>query len=347
MLFLSHQLLGQELKPDLDIRIEIEKLIRFDTDISFKKTPGFIVTIIDDSDTYFIPFGNKQKKVIEPITENDVFEIGSVTKVFTAALMYQLITEFNLSAQATVNSFLDESWQNPRLMNLTIEDLIHHKSGFSRLPAFFGKKEKDLQSPYSNYTKLDLLKYFRDFIPEGEPKFEYSHTNYAILELIIEKIKGEPFNDAMQVGIFNPMMMENSFFDFKELSELSPGYDRSGKMAKPWQFASFAGSEGAKSTSIDLAHFVKNHCFTAYQNKLNSAGFNEMLGLDHGWHLIHMNHFNIYTHTGKTSGHNAFIAFIKETKTAVIILANSAVGTEDLGLQILRMINHNWKRVKV
>lgn len=347
ILFQAFCLLSQDIAPDTEIKIEIEKLIRFDSDISFKKTPGFMVSIIDHPNTYYIPFGYKQKKTKDIISEHDIFELGSVTKVFTAALFYKWIDAKLITGQEKVNSFLEERNQNPRLDHLTIHDLLHHYSGFSKWPSFFGKKEKDIQSPYSYYQKADLLKYYQDFIPDSVQIFEYSHTNYALLEIIAEKISGLPFNDVMQNQIFEPVGMENTFIDFPETEKLSPGYDRSGKATQSWRFASFKGSEALKSTAADLVKFIQEFHFKNDQNVSRLPGFNTHLQIDRGWHLVDMGDFDIYTHTGKTSGHNVFVAFIKETKTAVIILANSSIGTEDLGFQILRMINHNWKRIKV
>lgn len=347
ILFKSFWLQSQGMTPEEEIKIEIEKLIRFDSEISFKKTPGFIVSIIDNEDTYFIPFGTKQKKTKDVLSQHDIFELGSVTKVFTAALFYKWMDANLISPEDKINSFLDDEYQNPRLQDLTISDLLYHRTGFTKLPSFFGKKEKDLQSPYSYYQKSDLLKYYRDFIPDKDRAFQYSHTNYAMLEIIAEKISGLTFNDVMNSQIFEPIGVQNTFIDFPETQKLSPGYDRSGKLTKSWRFASFKGSEALKSNSADLVKFIKEIYFKNDQKAYSLPGFNANLSVNRGWHLVNMGDFEIYTHTGKTSGHNAFVAFIKETKTAVIILANSSIGTEDLGFQILRMINHNWKRIKV
>jgi CubicO group peptidase (beta-lactamase class C family) len=347
ILFQAFCLLSQDVAPDTEIKIEIEKIIRFDSDISFKKTPGFIVSIIDNDNTYHIPFGYKQKKTKDILSEADIFELGSVTKVCTAALFYKWIDADLITGQENVNSFLEEPWQNPRLDHLTIDDLLHHVSGFSKLPSFFGKKQKDVESPYSYYQKDDLLNYYRDFIPDSVKLFQYSHTNYALLEIIAEKISGLPFNDVMQNQIFEPAGMQNTFIDFPETEKLSPGYDRSGKATQSWRFASFKGSEALKSTAADLVKFIQDFHFKMDHKVNRLPGLNAHLQIDRGWHLVNMGAFDIYTHTGQTSGHNVFVAFIKETKTAVIILANSSIGTEDLGFQILRMINHNWKRIKV
>jgi hypothetical protein len=59
--------------------------------------------------------------------------------------------------------------------------------------------------------------------------------------------------------------------------------------------------------------------------------------------MLHIKDKKIGIHTGRTSGHSCFMGMVKETNTAVVIFSNSWMGTGDLGLQILRMINQNWK----
>ncbi|MBK8627155.1 MAG: beta-lactamase family protein [Saprospiraceae bacterium] len=332
-----------------DLHTEIDKIIRFDTEIDYKKTPGFIISVIDNDKSYCYSFGSKIRSEKENILADDIYELGSVSKVLTSWLIKILTQENIIHLEDKVNNYLPDEWKNPRLASLTIYDLVQHHSGLPRRPAYFGKKEKDGRNPYSNYTQIDVLKYYRDFIPK-EKKFEYSHTNYAILELIIERATGKSFQDVMDEKVFKPLTMNHTFIDFPEQKEnlINPGYDRSKKLVNPWTFQSFKASEGVKSSSNDLIKLVKTILNDAEMSMATSTdGFNKKLGVTMGWHSIHIDDFDILTHTGKTTGHSAFISMVRETKTAVIILANSSVGTEDLGLQILRMINYNWKRSKV
>ncbi len=340
-----------------DLRIEIDKILRFDTEISLKKTPGFIIGILDNDSTYYFSFGHKTKNEADTIDQNDIFELGSITKVFTASIIASLESKNILSYQDKINDFLPFEYQNPRMGQTTIIDLINHTSSLPKRPSFFGKKEKNFQNPYELYSVKDLLVFYRDFIPEKK-QFEYSHTNYAILELIIEKITGKKYNDVLNDEIFLPYKMTQSFVDFPEQKQdlIAPGYDRAQKKVAPWTYSSFKASEGLKTSMHDMLLFMKenlkqNDLQNISRNKLKAVeqlsgtGFNHLLGISNGWHTIDMKNFKIITHTGKTSGHNAFAAMINETNTAVVIFANSSTGTEDLGLQILRMLNYNWRRI--
>ncbi len=335
---------------------EIDKIIRYDTDIDMKKTPGYIIGVFDNDSTYFFSFGTKILKDKVDISKDDIFESGSISKLFTAALISILSAEGKIDITETVNKYLPKQYVNPRLSDLTISDLVHHQSGLPRRPLYFGKKEKSLQNPYANYSDKDLLEFYRDYIPDRKT-FEYSHTNYALLEMIIQSISGVAYQDLLNEKIFSPLKMAHTFADFPEekLSLLVPGYDRAQKKVNPWTFASFKGSEAIKTSPNDMITFLKAHVNltgtyldTILGNNLNTLampGFNESLAIGMGWYNFSKNKLNVFMHTGNTSGHNAFAAMVRETKTGVVIFSNSSIGTQDLGLQILRLINYNWKRV--
>jgi len=355
ILLISHQGINSQAN---DLRIEIEKLIRFDTEIDFKKIPGFLVAVVDNDSTYYFSFGTTIRAEKNNFSKDDIFELGSVTKVFTASLLSILVHEGKISYADPVNQYLPEEYRNPRLEDLTISQLITHQSGLPKRPSFFGRKEKDLQNPYENYQVSDLLKFYRDFLPDKKT-FEYSHTNYALLEMIISRLTSKSYQDVLTEKIFFPLGMTNSFVDFNEKKEnvTTTGYNRALKRVEPWTFSSFKGSEGLKSSAADMVKFIRANMNLSYSGLENifdqnftpqlRSSFNPQLSVATGWHLINMNQFNIVTHTGKTSGHSAFTGMVRETKTAVIILANSSLGTEDLGMQILRMINYNWKRINI
>ncbi len=338
------------------LRSEIDKIIRFDTDIDFRNTPGFLVAIIDHDSTYYLSFGTKVRKEKSDFTKDDIFEVGSVTKVFTASLFSILISEGKINESDFVNDYLPSQYRNPRLSKLTVNQLLHHQSGLPKRPLFFGKKEKIAQNPYAHYQESDLLEFYRDYVP-NEKTFEYSHTNYALLEIILSKVTGKNFQDILTEKLLKPLSLTSTFTDFPEARKnfIAQGYDKALKQVPPWSFASFKGSEAVKTSASDMVIFLKanmnmsgiplervlNKNFTSEQFR----SFNNNLSISMGWHNVNKSNFNIVMHTGMTSGHHAFIGMVRETKTAVVIFSNSSIGAQDLGFQILRLINFNWKRI--
>lgn len=354
MLIFSSFLLGAQ---NGDLKVEIERIILHDTDISLDETPGFIIGIVDQDSTYFVEFGSKEKGSKATINAEDIFEVGSISKVFTSSLVSILVAEGKIKYNDKINFFLPEKFQNPRMDEVTIQDLIQHTSGLPVRPYFFGLKEKDPQNPYGFYEKNELLGFYVNFVPKTKGEFNYAHTNYGLLEIVLESATNMPFDKLMDAYIFNPLKMDSSFVFFKERKKdiVTVGYDRAGRETSPWTFASFGASEGIKTSASDLVKFMKvnleltdhpyTDIFAINHNKEVETDFNESILTGRGWQIIDQRKgYDIITHNGKTDGHNAFISFIKETGTGVIILSNSNIGTQDLGFLVLRMINFNWKR---
>ena len=291
------------------------------------------------------------------LNAEDIFEVGSISKVFTSSLVSLLVDEGKISYEDKINTYLPEAYQNPRMDDVTILNLIQHTSGLPVRPYFFGMKEKDPQNPYGFYDKEELLAFYLDFLPKEQGIFNYAHTNYGLLEIVLESATQKSFDKLMDIYVFNPLEMESSFVFFKERKKdvLTKGYDRAGRETSPWTFSSFGASEGIKTNAADLMKFMKvnigltghsyANIFGSNHKKEVETDFNPSIRTGRGWQIIDQRKgYDIITHTGKTNGHNAFMAFVKETGTGVIILSNSNIGTRDLGFLILRMINFNWKR---
>lgn len=340
-----------------DLKVEIERIILHDTEISLDETPGFIIGIVDGDSTYYVEFGSDIKGGKSTLNAEDIFEVGSISKVFTSSLISILVDEGKLRYEDKINSYLPEEFQNPRMDDITVLDLIQHTSGLPVRPYFFGMKEKDPQNPYGYYKKEELLSFYADFVPKTMGEFNYAHTNYGLLEIVLESATQMSFDKLMDIYIFRPIEMESSFVFFKERKKdiLTLGYDRAGRETAPWTFASFGASEGIKTSAANLVNFMRmnigladhpySQIFSMNHKKEVETDFNASIRTGRGWQIIDQRKgYDIITHTGKTNGHNAFMAFVKETGTGVIILSNSNIGTRDLGFLILRMINFNWKR---
>lgn len=340
-----------------DLKVEIERIILHDTDISLDETPGFIIGIVDQDSTYYVEFGSDIRGSKSTLNTKDIFEVGSITKVFTSSLASVLVHQEVLQYKDKINAYLPEQIQNPRMDDVTILDLIQHTSGLPVRPYFFGMKEKDPQNPYGYYDKNELLNFYSSFVPKSKGSFNYAHTNYGLLEIILESATNKSYGALLEEYILGPLFLDDSFVFFKERKDdiLTPGYDRAGRLTDPWTFASFGASEGLKTSVTDLVQFMKvnigltdhplGQIFALNHQKEVETDFNASIRTGRGWQIIDQRKgYDIITHTGKTNGHNAFMAFVKETGTGVVILSNSNMGTRDLGFLILRMINFNWKR---
>ncbi|HFC00339.1 MAG TPA: class A beta-lactamase-related serine hydrolase [Phaeodactylibacter sp.] len=365
-IFLISNILAQD---RTNLKKEIDKIIHYDTEIEYSKTPGFVVAVKVQDSIFYFGYGSISKEKTQQPNENTIFEIGGLTKSFTASLVSLLVAEGKMEYEKSFNSYLPNDEKNEDLENLTIDQLLTHTSGMPRMPLEFGVKETEMHNPYAHYTQKDLMDFYKIFIPI-EPKkkkrwcrkkqkndnYLYSHLNYALLERAIAYSQHQSFENLLEQKITRPLHLMDTKVQLSEeqQSRLATGYTTSGAPTPPWKFQSFKASEGLKSTAKDLIHFAEAQMgccpdFKAFEQThlgKKKVRHNKRVEATRGWHIISTNKkfYDVIAHSGTTNGHRAYLAFVKETDTAVVVLSNSEHGMQSLGYLILQMVNNYWKK---
>ncbi len=343
----------------LEFRDEIDKIIYFDTEISYAHTPGFIIGIVVQDSSFIYSYGTITKDSLVKPKNNTLFEVGGMTKVFTASLVQLLVEEGKMHYDSCLNNYFPEKYRNPLTKDLKIIDLITHTSGLPRMPLEFGTKELEDNNPYAHYSAKDLMDFYKDYYFDKKTKKEYlhSHVNFALLEKAIECTTKVSYEKNLIANILHPAGMKDSgfFLSKEQQSRLAQGYSIAGKETPFWKFQSFKGSEGLKTSVEDLLEFAKLQLgqknIDLYQSLKPTheiyckTGVTKFARMAKGWHVLkNKKYHDVVAHSGTTSGHRSFIGFVKETQTAVIVLSNSEHGMGGLGYLILRMMNNNWKK---
>jgi CubicO group peptidase (beta-lactamase class C family) len=326
-------------------RKQIRKIIKHDVDYPIEEVPGFIVGIIDSEKTHVIPFGERTQGLGDTLTPDDRFELGSLSKAFNAYMIMQLVAEQYLKLDAPVNDFLPAAYQNPAI-DATLEDVLMHYGRLPKIPMTLGATQQHTNDPYANFSREDLLSWYRDLEPDSSKTFRYSHTGYAFLEIIMERATGQPYPTLFKKYIQEGLELPNTTLT-TEL--LVPGYDLAVRPTTPWSFPTFMTSEGVRSSLSDIMRFMQLMIDAEYTT--GSLSQNQRV-TDHKkifiapglYAILPKPDVQVWMHTGHTSGHAVMFVFAPATKTGVVVLANSAAGTGDLGLLILRMVNKQWRR---
>ncbi|MFL6635002.1 MAG: serine hydrolase domain-containing protein [Massilia sp.] len=158
-----------------------------------------------------------------PTRPDAVYRVGSVTKMFTAVTILQLVQAGQLALDAPVRTYLPDlppSWQP-----VTIRNLLNHTSG---APEYLSSTNSFRKLVRVDRTPADVLALVQDqplrFAPGS--KYEYSNTNYVALGLIIEKLTGKPYADVLETRFLRPLGMTHSgyFDDTRIVPALVPGY---------------------------------------------------------------------------------------------------------------------------
>lgn len=338
----------------------LEKMLKrlIHTEVDMSKIPGMAVSIIDNDSTYFFSYGETKKGNDTPPALNDIWEIGSVSKVMTASLLSILVEEGVVSYDDPADKFLEELTLERNGIKITLENLVSHTAGLPKLPLNFGRRESNFKDPYAAYSEEHLITFLKSFnFDLVKEEYQYSHVGYALLSVILERVTQKPFEALVNEKLLEPLGMKDTRIVLPEEASdrFVQGYSLLGQPANLWNFQVFGGAIGYKSTIQDLLKLL-NMCLKddhLDMRKMIEGTFEEQattkiqkVKMARGWHIFQprKNFYNVYAHSGVTDGFRTYIGFVEETHTAVAIITNSEATTEGIGAIILQVINRNWKR---
>lgn len=191
-----------------------------------------------------------------------IFEIGSITKVFTAILLCVLIEEGKIDPLAPLSEMSDTLKDVPHW--ITPERLASHTSG---LPNIYGPLWKALfqqqpEGPYANFTRVDLLCWLQNWRgkdPGPNLRHSYSNLGYGLLGEAMAITAGEPFVELLANKVVRPLGLRDTTDKMRKEQYacfMQPRYPN-GKPATPWTFDALAGAGALRSSARDLSRFSK------------------------------------------------------------------------------------------
>ena len=232
-------------------RIEIWKALSSGT------ASSATVTIMDEGKiVYSEGFGMRDREKSLPVDTNTQFNIGSISKVFTATAILLLAEEGKVALDKTVTNYLPEfTMKDARYKDITVRMLLNHSSGFP------GTNMKDSMGKAKNRNYIEetlaLLKESALKHNPGEISI-YSNDGLTIAEAIIEKVSGMSYADFLEKRIFSELDMKNSSCYFKAgNSNIAIAYDNQKGNAYPVEYVNALASGGISSTAEDLCRFAQ------------------------------------------------------------------------------------------
>ncbi|WP_433832542.1 serine hydrolase domain-containing protein [Flavobacterium anhuiense] len=199
-------------------------------------------------------FANKNEGT--KITPETPVQIASVSKVLTATAVLKLVNAGKIDLDQKVNTIL----KTFPYEDCTIRMLLDHRTGM-RNYAYFTDRDKSIWDRHNQLTNKDILNILatKDIGLESRTgtRFSYCNTNYAMLALIIEKITGLSYKEAMSEMIFKPLGMKNTyvFDDDKDRKKIVPSYKGNGVEIGFDYLDNVYGDKNVFSTARDLLKF--------------------------------------------------------------------------------------------
>jgi CubicO group peptidase (beta-lactamase class C family) len=192
-----------------------------------------------------------------------IFEIGSITKVFTAVALAQLVNEGQVKLEDPISRFLPEGATAPQKdgREICLVHLATHSSGLPRLPDDLLSSAKDELNPYVDYQPANLYQSLSSLELKSAPgqKMFYSNFGYGVLGHLLELKTGKPYETLVREIVCAPLAMSNTVIELsaEQQDRLSPGHDPKGNVVPNWDFAALAPAGAFRSTANDLLKFVE------------------------------------------------------------------------------------------
>lgn len=269
----------------------------------------------------------KVDDTIKPIENQDkIFEIGSITKVFTSTVLAGLVVDKKLKLTDNINDYYAFKFKDN--IKINFERLANHTSRLSSLPeniVFL-----DEANPYESYGKKEIEDYLKNLLKleSATPSYAYSNLGAGLLGHTLGLSQKTSFQDLLQKRIFDKYTMKNTFVRSQNLGKkLIKGQDEKGEIVSNWDFDVLFGAGGILSTTEDLAKFAnaqfedKNKELALTQKTTFEKDANDKIGL--GWHIMKIeNGQELVSHNGGTGGYTSSMLLNIKNKTGIIILSN-------------------------
>jgi D-alanyl-D-alanine-carboxypeptidase/D-alanyl-D-alanine-endopeptidase len=318
-----------------------------DAFVESELAPGIAIGVLDESGrirTYCA--GTLKVGGEQPVTEDTIFEIGSITKVFTATLAHLLEQRGELSLSDPVGVHLPDEIDVKVVdgNEMMLWHLATHTSGLPKMPNNF--KPKDPRNPYADYTNAQLYEFLQNTGPQRAPGQEsvYSNVGIGLLGHILELNQDASYEELVQQHILKPLKMSRTRCTPRDSDVIRVATAHSGlQPASAWDInGPMAGAGDLNSSLRDMMKFARANLSdsnTQLHRSLRACQVPRVgksrarVGL--AWHVSGESSERIIHHGGATGGFRSFMAFMPDRGRAVVVLANSTHDVGTLGRHIL------------
>jgi len=324
--------------------------------------PAAVVGIVDERGSRVVAQGSALSGV--GVDGDSVFEIGSVTKAFTGILLAEMVERGEVSLDDPVAKFLPESVVMPSRPGkpITLGSLATQSSGLPRLPP--NLRPADGANPYADFTVEQLYAALGQVKLTRDPFAQYDYSNFGmgLLGHALARRAGKSYFELLRERVLAPLGMNDTVMELSpgQRERLVPGYTAELRPAKNWDIPTLAGAGALRSTGNDLLKLLEaavgKREAPATLRKAMERATQAMLpagdGLEIGlaWHMVSRTGVRIVWHNGGTGGYRSWVGFDPEAKQAVVVLTNTAVSVDDVGLHLLhngyRLVDHRPNSVR-
>jgi len=325
--------------------------------IADRKNGALVIGLTQRGQRVVLGFGQASPTNPVPPDAQALFEIGSVTKVFTALALARLELDGKVKLTDTLRALLPEKVALAKSLEpVTLLHLATHTSGLPRLPSNLDTSAANLPNPYVKYRAEELHQFLAGAKVNNPPGRlnDYSNLGFALLGHVLTLQAEKTYEELVRGLLLEPLGMTNTAIRLahEQRMRLALGHSSKSEVVPSWDFDVFAPAGAFRSNAEDLLTFIEANLADldtpvgrslSRARKLHKVG--EAGDLPLGWQRQRdfQTGLELYWHNGGTGGYVSFIAFNRVHQIGVVVLSNhgdAMVGKFDvdkIGLELLKL----------
>jgi CubicO group peptidase (beta-lactamase class C family) len=311
---------------------------------------GMVVGVIDANGRRVVSYGSLAKDDKRPLNGDTIYEIGSMTKVFTSLVLMDMVQKGEVAVTDPVSKYLPATVKVPERngKKITLQDLSTQSSGLPRMPTNFNPK--DPSNPYADYTP-DLLYQFLagyQLTRDIGSQYEYSNLAVGLLGHALSLRAGVDYETMVRSRICEPLGLKDTRVTLtpEMKARLAIGHDANLNAVANWDLAALAGAGALRSSANDMLTFLAANlgyiktplapAMAAEVSIRKPAGPPDMQ-IAYAWHIQTKNGNSIIWHNGGTGGYRTYMGYDPKSRAGVVVLSNisSLAGPDDIGRHLL------------
>lgn len=279
---------------------------------------------------------------------NSVFEIGSITKTFTNVILADMVRKGEVSLDDPVQKYLPSAVKIPTRngKEITLLDLATASSGLPGMPSNF--KPKDPTNPYADYTVAQMYEFLSGYTLTRDigARYEYSNLGMGLLGHALALKAGKSYDALVEERVLKPLGMKDTKIELTPdlKRRLALGHNPAGTVVANWDLPTLAGAGALRSTVTDMLKYLAANLDStskplgttlAFTHTSRRPTTSPTLTMGLGWHILKSPGGSVVWHNGGTGGYRTFMGFDLTKRVGVVVLSNSAISVDDIGLHVV------------
>ncbi|HUB79476.1 MAG TPA: serine hydrolase domain-containing protein [Bryobacteraceae bacterium] len=272
-----------------------------------------------------------------PVKDDSIFEIGSVTKTFTALMLAQMVEQKKVTLDEPVRDLLPAGTvAKPEGAEITLLDLATQHSGLPRLPD--NLNPSSMSDPYANYHPEQLYRYLakHGVAKPANAQFNYSNLGVGLLGQALAERAHTTYPELLKELVTGPLKLAATTVELSpgQRKRFAEGHNAQHEPVKPWTLDALAGAGAIRSTAGDMLTYLEAqlHPERAPETLASAIELCHQLRADVGPNMkIGLNWLfqtgsGNFWHNGATGGYSSYAVFNPKEDFAVIVLFNTTIG---------------------